>query len=905
MKKISLYFLLGFISFSFSLKAQWTEINTEISSPKDICFLDSLTGFITTGSSIYKTINGGYNWELLASGVSNAYYIAAYNQDTIIVGKNELKVSYDGGQTWNNISGYTGNIVDMAIIGDYIYCMHPDVTSCTWNEQTTSFNVHDLVRSKDFGNNWELVSDLIRPPVKLSSISNEVGAAFGGYVLWDDVHCYYSLGTIAHSINGNNYEFGASGELVFMAGSILPNLTKHLVWSFFGWDLPKLSVNGHTTQGNEIYLDVTDLVFFDYANGYLIKGSDIYRTNDIGDTWDFDINTGSTVLKSLYLENGNIILICADGSLFISKYYLNVQEYDLTPNTNVIEFPDILVGNSDSRTLYIYNTGSKAITISANVNEPFFINPIGTTDTLNQLTDVVIGEQEALEINIIFKPEEAMEYNENMQLSINEDPDLEYAVSLSGEGILFDGTFYADTLLCADTIVVDKRWIIPKGIRVEVCPGTLIKIDEFNFPRIDVYGSLLAFGEKDNIILFETANSSAYINISSSINDSALFKNCKFKESIKLILDDAHNVLIDSSEFEEHIEVYSSVKTHISNSIFKNDYYIWANRNQYLTISSSKFYGGSGVYIHNSDSVIISKNEIYNSSHGALMFKNSSGLIEGNYIYNNSNYSTYGIGGGGLNVRNSNAIILNNFIFNNTSNNEAGGVYINEYDESSNIELINNTICSNENSGVYWQYARGKMHNNIVYNNPVEIMGEEITISYNFLPEDFTGDGNVTGNPHFRNPSREVGILNYAEELDWRILSDSPCLDAGNNEVVGDLIFDFYGNPRIIDGNRDGSAIVDMGAYEMDSELFGIEETEKKFAQVFPNPSKGKIQIHLDKGISLPLELEIFDVSGVLVLKSKLNDHEIKLDIDELKRGAYLLRLIGEKVSQREIFILQ
>jgi len=46
---------------------------------------------------------------------------------------------------------------------------------------------------------------------------------------------------------------------------------------------------------------------------------------------------------------------------------------------------------------------------------------------------------------------------------------------------------------------------------------------------------------------------------------------------------------------------------------------------------------------------------------------------------------------------------------------------------------------------------------------------------------------------------------------------DSPCIDAGDNNAVT-VPNDLDGNPRIVDGDYNGSIIVDMGAYEFPSD---------------------------------------------------------------------------------------
>ena len=70
------------------------------------------------------------------------------------------------------------------------------------------------------------------------------------------------------------------------------------------------------------------------------------------------------------------------------------------------------------------------------------------------------------------------------------------------------------------------------------------------------------------------------------------------------------------------------------------------------------------------------------------------------------------------------------------------------------------------------------------------------------------------------------------EDNDYRLQTDSLCIDAGDNEAVppdsadldndGDTDeptpFDLDGHPRIVDGDGDEEAVVDMGAYEFQSE---------------------------------------------------------------------------------------
>ena len=49
---------------------------------------------------------------------------------------------------------------------------------------------------------------------------------------------------------------------------------------------------------------------------------------------------------------------------------------------------------------------------------------------------------------------------------------------------------------------------------------------------------------------------------------------------------------------------------------------------------------------------------------------------------------------------------------------------------------------------------------------------------------------------------------------DLRLWTGSPAIDTGDNQYVTPIATDLDGKPRIIDGDGDGDATVDMGAYE-------------------------------------------------------------------------------------------
>ena len=65
-------------------------------------------------------------------------------------------------------------------------------------------------------------------------------------------------------------------------------------------------------------------------------------------------------------------------------------------------------------------------------------------------------------------------------------------------------------------------------------------------------------------------------------------------------------------------------------------------------------------------------------------------------------------------------------------------------------------------------------------------------------------DGNINANPLFINPAQG----------DYHLQQGSPSIDTGDNQALNLPDTDLDGDPRILDGNGDENAIVDMGVDE-------------------------------------------------------------------------------------------
>ena len=195
-------------------------------------------------------------------------------------------------------------------------------------------------------------------------------------------------------------------------------------------------------------------------------------------------------------------------------------------------------------------------------------------------------------------------------------------------------------------------------------------------------------------------------------------------------------------------------------------------------------YGINGGYTDCRTYATILNNIISNNSGDAIYC--CDGLIEGNLIVGSQGFKS----GAGLSY--CSGTVRNNVIFRNFY---AGFFHCNGI-------ILNNTIVENSGPGLFWC---GKVQNCILWGNSVQIepaVGGYQELSHSCI-QDWTGrgDGNISEEPRFVD----------AENGDFRLRADSPCIDAGLNSP--DLPeFDIVGMHRIMFGGK--SLTVDMGAYE-------------------------------------------------------------------------------------------
>ncbi|MDP2724254.1 MAG: T9SS type A sorting domain-containing protein, partial [Bacteroidales bacterium] len=225
-----------------------------------------------------------------------------------------------------------------------------------------------------------------------------------------------------------------------------------------------------------------------------------------------------------------------------------------------------------------------------------------------------------------------------------------------------------------------------------------------------------------------------------------------------------------------------------------------------------------------------------------------------------------------------------------------GGICIGDHNNTTSTDVtISNCIISGNHVG--GDYPRGggiatfnepilSVNNTLFWNNTLEDVSCDdpwlcVNVTKNNNLDSCDAYGNLTLDPLFVSPGTE----NFSLE------SGSPCIDAGSNSFVTTET-DFLHNYRIWDGNHDNDSVVDMGAYEYDSEFNSVGITEndlklKKAITIFPNPTSNYLNIDV-KDV---LQVEVYNNSGCFKFKSS----QSKIDISNLKPGVYFLKIIDKK----------
>jgi hypothetical protein len=236
--------------------------------------------------------------------------------------------------------------------------------------------------------------------------------------------------------------------------------------------------------------------------------------------------------------------------------------------------------------------------------------------------------------------------------------------------------------------------------------------------------------------------------------------------------------------------------------------------------------GGGGIFILGVGSVEILDNVISNNVNaaggGIAMFGGRTTPIIKRNVIKGNRVQGGGGGGGIIMVNEVEALIVQNLITGNQSS-VGGGISSSVFSSA----IVNNTIADNDatsiiGSGVFASAHNGlQLTNNIIVAKPEQsalfcnVGGVPIIRfnnifsargpAYDGVCSDRTRtDGNISFDPQFIAPTQG----------DYHLHQVSPSIDAGDNQAPNLPDQDIDGNPRILDGDGNGTATIDMGVDE-------------------------------------------------------------------------------------------
>ncbi len=161
----------------------------------------------------------------------------------------------------------------------------------------------------------------------------------------------------------------------------------------------------------------------------------------------------------------------------------------------------------------------------------------------------------------------------------------------------------------------------------------------------------------------------------------------------------------------------------------------------------------------------------------------------------------------------------NNTFYNCTFKNSEVVIDYSSY--QTNYDVFNNRLinCVVDGANYLFNCDRTNTDNemiNCIVTNVTNYKKGSYSLDFNFTNTDFWNNG-------FSTPSG-INMLSINPQFadapndDYHLLRTSPCVDAGTTDTTGLSLpnDDVDGNSRIVDGNSDGSVIIDMGVYEYD-----------------------------------------------------------------------------------------
>ncbi|HEY5688214.1 MAG TPA: endonuclease [Yeosuana sp.] len=152
-------------------------------------------------------------------------------------------------------------------------------------------------------------------------------------------------------------------------------------------------------------------------------------------------------------------------------------------------------------------------------------------------------------------------------------------------------------------------------------------------------------------------------------------------------------------------------------------------------------------------------------------------------------------------------------------------------------------------------------------------------------------------NLRYNEPFTDVGTLNLF--LQWNVIDQVSLLEDQRNTIISGAQGNrnpFIDNPYLATLIWGGNTAENRWNTLSNSQFSSLDYN------MFPNPVSG---IYLNIKTNQVLKVGVYDVLGKLIMSSKLDSNNSKIDVSQLKKGLYLIKLDSDKGSITKKLIKQ
>ena len=83
----------------------------------------------------------------------------------------------------------------------------------------------------------------------------------------------------------------------------------------------------------------------------------------------------------------------------------------------------------------------------------------------------------------------------------------------------------------------------------------------------------------------------------------------------------------------------------------------------------------------------------------------------------------------------------------------------------------------------------------------------------------------------------------------------------------------------------------------------GVEDLEATRFEIYPNPNNGQFNIDINTGMN---SIEIYDNAGSMIYsETNLTEGQMTIELGDVARGTYVVRIIGNNSSSSKMLIIQ